>query len=96
MHYVGEVSYGIYLWHLFAIELCLGLHGTKPPQALALTLGVTLLLASVSWHFSRNRFWNLVEGCPIRRHHPLLPPPPRGGNAFVGGEQRRVTGDGEV
>jgi len=51
LHYVGEVSYGIYLWHLFAIELLLGLGGIEPAQMLMLTLGVTLLLASVSWHF---------------------------------------------
>lgn len=31
VHYAGEVSYGIYLWHPFAIELCLGLRGIKPP-----------------------------------------------------------------
>lgn len=51
LHYVGEVSYGIYLWHLFAIELWLHVGGFDSPQVLALTLGLTLLLACASWHF---------------------------------------------
>jgi peptidoglycan/LPS O-acetylase OafA/YrhL len=50
-HYVGEVSYGIYLWHLFAIELWLHIGGFEPAQFLVLTFGLTLLLAAASWHF---------------------------------------------
>jgi peptidoglycan/LPS O-acetylase OafA/YrhL len=45
------VSYGIYLWHLFAIKICLVNTGLTPPQALGITLGLTLLLAATSWHF---------------------------------------------
>jgi peptidoglycan/LPS O-acetylase OafA/YrhL len=45
------VSYGIYLWHLFAIELWLHIGGFEPAQFLVLTFGLTLLLAAASWHF---------------------------------------------
>jgi peptidoglycan/LPS O-acetylase OafA/YrhL len=51
LHYVGEVSYGVYLWHLFAIELWLHVGGFTSSEVLMLTLGLTLVLASVSWHF---------------------------------------------
>jgi len=49
--YLGEVSYGIYLWHMFAVTLCLRITDLTPLQALGITLSVTLLLASASWHF---------------------------------------------
>jgi peptidoglycan/LPS O-acetylase OafA/YrhL len=51
VRYLGEVSYGIYLWHLFAIRLCLWIGGFSPLQTLGVTLGLTLLLAATSWHF---------------------------------------------
>lgn len=50
VRYLGEVSYGLYLWHLFALQLCLHLAGITPLEALGLTLCVTILLASTSWH----------------------------------------------
>jgi peptidoglycan/LPS O-acetylase OafA/YrhL len=49
--YLGEVSYGIYLWHMFAVQLCLGIPDLTPLQALGITLGLTVLLAAASWHF---------------------------------------------
>ena len=49
--YLGEVSYGIYLWHLFAVMLCLRIPGLAPLQALGITLALTVLLAATSWHF---------------------------------------------
>ena len=49
--YLGVVSYGIYLWHLFAIRVCLMIPEVTPLQALGLTLGMTVLLAAMSWHF---------------------------------------------
>ena len=48
--YLGEVSYGIYLWHMFAVKLCVRLAVT-PLQALWIALGLTILLAATSWHF---------------------------------------------
>ena len=49
--YLGEVSYGIYLWHMFAIKFCLRIPDLAPLQALGITLGLTVLLAAASWHF---------------------------------------------
>jgi len=49
--YLGTVSYGIYLWHLFAIKICLMNPGLSPLQALGITLGLAVLLAATSWHF---------------------------------------------
>ena len=48
--YLGVVSYGIYLWHLFAIRYALTVAGLAPPQMLLIALGVTLALAMLSWH----------------------------------------------
>ena len=45
------MSYGIYLWHLFAIEVCLWLRDLAPLQFLVVTLGLTVLAAAASWHF---------------------------------------------
>lgn len=51
LRYLGQISYGIYLWHLLVISALLkaGLH--NPPVFLALTLLFTLLLAAGSWTF---------------------------------------------
>jgi peptidoglycan/LPS O-acetylase OafA/YrhL len=49
--YLGVVSYGIYLWHMFAVKLCVHLADLTPLQALGITLGLTILLAATSWHF---------------------------------------------
>ena len=51
IRYLGEVSYGIYLWHLFAIEVCVKIAVLTPPQFLVATLGLTVLAAATSWHF---------------------------------------------
>lgn len=50
VRYLGEVSYGIYLWHLFAIQACLRIADLTPLQALGSTLALTILLAATSWH----------------------------------------------
>ena len=49
--YLGQVSYGIYLWHLFALKLCLRIPGLTSAEVLVITLGLTVLLAATSWHF---------------------------------------------
>lgn len=52
LRYVGEISYGIYLWHVLVIlsvvQRNLGLQG---PKLLVFVLAGTLLLAACSWHF---------------------------------------------
>jgi peptidoglycan/LPS O-acetylase OafA/YrhL len=50
IRYLGVVSYGIYLWHLFAIMLWPS-NPTRPPlELLGFTLSVTVLFAALSWH----------------------------------------------
>ena len=36
--YLGVISYGIYLWHLFAVNVCLLIPGLNSAQALGITL----------------------------------------------------------
>lgn len=53
--YLGRISYGIFLWHLLAIEICLRLlgftrFGGKFWSILALTMAMTLLLAAATYH----------------------------------------------
>ena len=48
--YLGVVSYGIYLWHLFAIKICQMIPGLAQPQALGTAIALTVLLAAASWH----------------------------------------------
>ena len=51
LDYLGDVSYGIYLWHLPVI-LTLVRHGPAlaPPIVLVLTLAIVLTLAATTWH----------------------------------------------
>jgi peptidoglycan/LPS O-acetylase OafA/YrhL len=49
--YLGEISYGIYLWHLFAVNAFILVLGFGGKQALVPVLACTLLLAAASWHF---------------------------------------------
>ena len=51
LRYLGETSYGIYLWHLFALQACLQIADLQPLQALGITLALTVFLAAMSWHF---------------------------------------------
>jgi peptidoglycan/LPS O-acetylase OafA/YrhL len=48
--YLGEISYGIYLWHLFAVNAFILVVGWNGPQALIPVLACTVLLAVASWH----------------------------------------------
>lgn len=52
LHYLGEISYGIYLWHVLVI---VSLQRAVPPENhflfLKLTLILTCILAAMSWHF---------------------------------------------
>jgi len=56
MRYLGEVSYGIYLWHLPVLLTLLALPSSKA-EVLLLRVGLgTLVLASFSWHFFERGF----------------------------------------
>lgn len=58
--YLGEISYGIYLWHMPVLMVLKAQEfTTNPLHFLALTLAVVLVLSALSWH--------LVEKPLIRR-----------------------------
>jgi peptidoglycan/LPS O-acetylase OafA/YrhL len=59
--YLGEISYGIYLWHLFAVEYVIRLQGMKGLQALAWVVGLTVLAAAASWHWVEKPFMRLAR-----------------------------------
>lgn len=48
--YIGQISYGIYLWHLPVLLTLLKLPGLRGGQLLLTTLAGAVLLASLSWH----------------------------------------------
>jgi peptidoglycan/LPS O-acetylase OafA/YrhL len=51
IRYLGEISYGIYLWHPFVLEVLRESTGITPLMALGITLGLTILMAATSWQF---------------------------------------------
>ena len=58
---MGEISYGIYLWHLFAIEYVIHVRGMKQLEATAWVLGLTLLAAACSWRWFEKPFMRLAR-----------------------------------
>ena len=66
IRYLGEVSYGIYLWHLFAIRFCLWIADLAPLQWLGITLGLTLLMAATSWHLFERPILDFGRTLPDR------------------------------
>jgi peptidoglycan/LPS O-acetylase OafA/YrhL len=48
---LGEVSYGIYLWHLFALEWLVVGAGLHAGTALASVVGVTVVISTLSWRY---------------------------------------------
>lgn len=62
LDYLGDVSYGIYLWHLPVILVLTAHAMTGSPAALLLwTLAIVIALSALSWHF--------MERPIIRRFH---------------------------
>lgn len=68
VRYVGEISYGIYLWHLPVLLTLVAIPGLTEAKLLAWVLTGTLLLASFSWHWfekpiiERHRVPGLLPG----------------------------------
>jgi peptidoglycan/LPS O-acetylase OafA/YrhL len=57
LRYLGTISFGLYLWHLPVIESLKRTGLVHAPQRfLAVTLGLTALLAAGSWHFFEKPF----------------------------------------
>lgn len=50
LDYLGEISYGIYLWHLPVLMTLLGMSALRGSALLATTLGIVVALSALSWH----------------------------------------------
>jgi len=50
VRYLGVISYGIYLWHVIVILALKKISDLSPGIRLILTVGLTIVLASASWH----------------------------------------------
>lgn len=48
--YLGEISYGIYLWQLVAIAIAVAWAGAHPAWVLVVTLALTIAASALSWH----------------------------------------------
>lgn len=57
--YLGEVSYGIYLWHLFAVMYFIHTLGLTALPALAAVAAATIAAAALSWHVYERPFMRL-------------------------------------
>ncbi len=51
LRYLGTISYGIYLWHSLVIMSFKPVFPGEPQRAFLWTMAMTLILASLSWHF---------------------------------------------
>lgn len=60
--YLGTVSYGIYLWHLPVLNSLKRVAWLTPQQVLPLALTITIIFASVSWHFFERPFMQRLSG----------------------------------
>ncbi|MEO7393108.1 MAG: acyltransferase [Ramlibacter sp.] len=51
LRYLGDISYGIYLWHMLVlVSLLSGIPGLGGQWLLSYALGGTLILAALTWH----------------------------------------------
>lgn len=64
LEYLGEISYGIYLWHLFAIQYVIHVLGARGLESLVAVLGLTVLAAALSWRYFEKPFMNLARRRP--------------------------------
>lgn len=69
--YVGKVSYGVYVFHAFALLLDrVGLAGFHPLVRCALYLAFTLVVSELSWRFFESRINALKERFPYEERAP--------------------------
>ena len=61
LNYLGEISYGIYLWHLFAIQYVIHTLGMKQLPALLGVMALSILAAAISWRYFEKPFMNLAR-----------------------------------
>jgi peptidoglycan/LPS O-acetylase OafA/YrhL len=68
--YLGTISYGIYLWHILVVLSLKPLLMPVPGRACRWTVGLTILLAALSWHLFEKP---ALERWGGRRSNPLGP-----------------------
>jgi peptidoglycan/LPS O-acetylase OafA/YrhL len=79
MQYLGTVSYGVYLWHIFVFEIVLnlGLHaqGGLADYLLWIVVGLTgsIIVATISWRLIEQPMLALKRYVPMREE-PVQPP----------------------
>ena len=64
LDYLGEISYGIYLWHLFAVYFVVLMLGWRGIAALAYVLVLTLAAATLSWRYFEKPIMNAARAKP--------------------------------
>ena len=67
LEYLGETSYGIYLWHLFAVMVVITQWGWTDVRALVAVVGATIVLAMLSWHLFEKPFMRLARRGALKR-----------------------------
>jgi peptidoglycan/LPS O-acetylase OafA/YrhL len=66
LDHLGEVSYGIYLWHLFAIECVILAWGYRGIESLVYVMGLTLIASGLSWRYLEKPIMALARRRPAR------------------------------
>ena len=82
--YVGRISYGIYVYHVFVIIIVSPLlvpYGLSTEHFAAarivVLLALTLVLSSLSWHFLERPFLAWKEALKPRGYPEMTPPQPQ-------------------
>jgi peptidoglycan/LPS O-acetylase OafA/YrhL len=63
--YLGEISYGIYLWHLFAVIFVIQVLEWRAGQALAGVLALTIGAAALSWRYFEKPIMEFARRKPV-------------------------------
>jgi peptidoglycan/LPS O-acetylase OafA/YrhL len=61
LDYLGDISYGIYLWHMLAINCLIQVAGIGFPAALFWVLAMTFALSALSWRYVEQPFMSLAR-----------------------------------
>lgn len=64
--HLGEISYGIYLWQLVAIDVAIAVAGPRPALVLAVTLALTTLVSALSWRYFEKPVMDLARTPSLR------------------------------